>query len=105
MFVSYVYGGRASGKLIFQESNLDNYLSRGDEIMEVRGFALTPELCAKSVQLNVPAFTRGKTQLSEQDVTKTRRIATLRIHVERLINRTKSYRILKGTIPISHKST
>lgn len=36
-----------------------------------------------------------KHQLSEAEVTKTRRIASVRIHVEQAINKMKNYRILK----------
>lgn len=102
MYVSITYGGRASDKVILEQCNIDCYLRCGDEVMADRGFTLTPELFAKGISLNVPAFTRGKGQLTAEEVT-TRRIATLRIQVERLINRIKSYRILKGTFPISHR--
>jgi hypothetical protein len=35
--------------------------------------------------LNIPAFTKGKDQLDSADVEQTRKIATVRIHVERII--------------------
>ncbi len=52
------------------------------------------------VELNIPAFLKEK-QLSAEDVTKGRKIASVRIHVERAIGRIKKFQILKGTIPIS----
>ncbi|KAG0425205.1 hypothetical protein HPB47_027608 [Ixodes persulcatus] len=52
-----------------------------------RGFTLVSKLEAQGVKLNMPAFTKGKPQLTEQDGTSTRRIAAVRIHVERAINR------------------
>lgn len=47
----------------------------------------------------------GKSQLSELDVTRTRRIASLRIHVERAINRIKTYRIFKSALTITSRRT
>ena len=43
----------------------------------------------------------GKDQLDIFDETETRRIASVRIHVERAIARIKSFRILKTVLPIS----
>ena len=36
-------------------------------------------------KLHIPAFTKGKSQLSAMEVTETRTIANVRIHVERVI--------------------
>ena len=43
--------------------------------------------------------------LVQCEVIKTRRIASLRIHVERAIKQIKSYRILESAIPISMTNT
>ena len=43
----------------------------------------------------------GKEQLTVEEEAETRRIASVRIHVERAIERIKNYRILQGVIPIS----
>ncbi|XP_077497991.1 uncharacterized protein LOC144108696 [Amblyomma americanum] len=103
MFVSDVYGGRASDKYIVRTCGVKDYLLPGDEIMADRGFKLEPHLEAQGIRMNAPAFTRGKSQLSEKEVTKTRRIASLRIHVERAINRIKTYRIFKQALPIKSR--
>ena len=42
---------------------------------------------------------RGKQQLSLEEEVETRAIASVRIHVERAIERIKNYRILQGIIP------
>ncbi|CAN8017492.1 unnamed protein product, partial [Ixodes persulcatus] len=87
MFVSNVYGGRASDKTIVRNCGVEDHLLPGDEIMADRGFTLDTHLEIQGIGLNMPAFTRGKQQLTEEEVTKTRRIASVRIHVERAINR------------------
>lgn len=71
--------------------------------MADRGFSLDDELLVQGVRLNTPAFTKGKKQLTEKEVTTTRRIASVRIHVERAINRVKTYRIFKQALPITSK--
>ena len=47
----------------------------------------------------IPAFTKGKAQLDPIDVEKTRGIANVRIHVERVIGLLRrKYTILEGTL-------
>lgn len=56
---------------------------------------------AKGVRLLIPASTRGKTPLSGQEVSVSRHISRLRIHVERTIGRIKKYCIFRQTLPIN----
>ena len=49
----------------------------------------------------VSAFTKRGLPLSEEDTTNTRRIANVRVHVERVIRRLKNSRIVSQTVPIS----
>ena len=52
-------------------------------------------------RLHIPAFTKGKNQLSALEVQETRDIANVRIHVERVIgNVRQKYSILQSTLPI-----
>eukprot|EP00794_Sanderia_malayensis_P002557 gene2557-2953_t len=54
-------------------------------------------------ELAIPAFTRGKDQLDPIDVEKTRGIANVRIHVERVIGLLRrKYTILQSTLPIDY---
>jgi hypothetical protein len=100
MHISKSYGGRASDKFIVQDSGLLGRLVNGDEVMADRGFTIDDFLFPRKVKLNIPAFSHGK-QLSNEEVTRTRRVAQVRIHVERAIRRMKVFKILKETIPIS----
>ena len=54
-----------------------------------------------NIDLNIPPFLDGCSQLTPEKIEARRKIASLRIHVERVIGRMKSFNILKGTIPIS----
>ena len=99
MFLSKAYGGRASDKFICSDSGFYQYLDSEDQVMGDRGFDIETELGVRGITLNIPAFTRGK-KLTNFDCTMTRRIASVRIHVERVIGRMKNYRILKSVMPI-----
>ena len=57
--------------------------------------------------LEIPAFTKGMPQLSPVDVEKTRKLANLRIHIERVIGATRQrFSILSSILPIQYmKST
>ena len=101
MFVSRSYGGRASDKFIVNDCGFLDYIRPGDEIMADRGFTIEEELFQKRAKLNIPAFTKGQKQLMDNDVTDTRRIANVRIHVERAIRRLKVFKILGGTVPVA----
>ena len=67
--------------------------------MADRGFLIDEALAQVGVGLNIPPFMCGKTQLSAQDEDTTRKIARLRIHVERVIERIKNFRILSYVFP------
>lgn len=53
--------------------------------MADRGFVIQESVSLYQAQLAIPAFTRGKNQLDPLDVERTRGIANVRIHVERVI--------------------
>lgn len=47
------------------------------------------------------SFLKGKTQLDAEELVETRRVASLRIHVERAMERIKNYHIFDRTLPSS----
>ncbi len=68
--------------------------------MADKGFTIKDILKELDIELNIPPFLKdGK--MSTSNVQKCRKIASLRIHVERAIGRLKKYAICKQTIPIS----
>ena len=68
--------------------------------MADKGFDISYELFVRGCKLNIPPFVRGG-RLSKTDVTKTHKIASLRIHVERAIGCIKQYHILSSVIPLN----
>ena len=100
-FVSPCYGGRATDKFICKDSGFYDLLERDDEVMADRGFQIQEELMFKYCSLSVPPGARTKSQMTSTECKKTKDIANLRIHVERTINRIKTYRILKTPLPIT----
>ena len=101
MFISDAYAGRSSDKFITMDSGFLDYLRAGDEVMADRGFTIRDLLDERRVSLNIPAFTYKRNQLTNEEMTRTRRVANVRIHVERAIQRLKVFKILSQTIPIS----
>ena len=66
-----------------------------------RGFNIEESVRFYQAELAIPSFTRGKSQLHPLDVEKTRKIASVRIHVERVIGLVlRKLRIFEGIIPL-----
>ncbi|XP_072023080.1 uncharacterized protein [Amphiura filiformis] len=78
------------------------FLDHRDQILADRGFTLQEEFAtACGVSFLTPAFTKGKKQLSAEEIETSRQISSVRIHIERIIGLLKNrFSILKGTLPI-----
>ena len=99
-FVSEGWGGRTSDKYLTENCGFLEHLLAGDMVMADRGFTIAESVGLKQAKLVIPAFTKGKSQLDPVDVEKTRGIANVRIHVERVIGLLRrKYTILEGTLP------
>ncbi|CAH3144764.1 unnamed protein product [Porites lobata] len=96
-FLSKCWGGRVSDKELTLNSGFLDHLEYGDQVMADRGFLIKEELICRGASLVIPAFTKGKNQLKGTEVISSRKIANLRIHVERAIGRMKFYKILNST--------
>jgi len=101
-FISEAFGGRTSDINLTQECGIMENLVPGDIVLADRGFNVYELVAAKQAVLNIPDFTRGKKQLHPRQVENTRKIATVRIHVERVIGLVRNkFRIMGGVVPIS----
>ena len=101
-FISKAWSGRVSDKEITQKCGFLNLLEYGDEVLADRGFSVDDDLAVCGAKLLLPSYTKGKSQLSQKDVEQSRRLARVRIHVERVIGQMrKKYTILHNTLPVS----
>ena len=75
----------------------------GDLVMADRGFTIEENLSLYQAKLAIPAFTKGKSQADPVSVEKTRGIANVRIHVERVIGLLRQkYSVLQTLLPIGY---
>ncbi|XP_035252910.1 uncharacterized protein LOC118216022 [Anguilla anguilla] len=69
-FLSRVWGGRASDKVIIKNSGLIDLLEQGDHVMADRGFNFPEYFATKCIRLHVPsASTQARKQLTGLEVT------------------------------------
>ena len=102
-FVSEAWGGRTSDKYLTENCGILENLLPGDLVLADRGFTINDSVQLCNAQLNIPAFTRGKKQLDPVDVETTRKIASVRIHVERILGVLKQkYTIFQSTLPTDY---
>jgi len=94
-FISKGYGGRATDSFIVNDSGFLNMLQSGDEVMADKGFPqIKTELLQRECTLVMPPFAFNQ-QFTEQEVLQGHAIASVRIHVERAIQRIKIFKILQ----------
>jgi len=85
-----------------EHSGLLKNLLPGDVILADRGFTIQDSAGMYCAEVKIPAFARGKKQLSKMEVDTTRQLAHVRIHVERVIGVVRQkYIILQSTLPIN----
>ena len=102
-FISEGYGGRASDKFVTEDCGLLSKLLLGDIVLADRGFDIRDSVGVHCAEVKIPAFTRGKRQLSPLELESTRKIASTRIHVERVIGLVRNkYKILQSTLPVDY---
>lgn len=100
-FVSQLYTGSISDREIVVRSGLlSQAFDDGDSVMADKGFQIQ-DILPLGVTLNIPPFLGGDSQMSAEDVVQTQQIASLRIHVERAINKIKNFRIWQRVVPLS----
>ena len=99
--VSKVYPGSISDSKLTRCSGILDLLESGDSVMADRGFDIQDDLTLINVKLNIPPFLKDKDQFTEVEMIQTRRIASLRIHVERAMERLKNFHIFDRVLPPS----
>ena len=100
-FISEGWGGRTSDKHLAIHCGFLDMPEPGTAILADRGFLIADELAVRGVKLIMPAFTKGRSQLSKREVDKSRQCSKLRIHVERVIRKVRQFRMIRGPVPIT----
>ena len=72
-------GGRATDKFITMHSGLLNLLEHGDTVLADRAFDSGDDIALHGATLQIPSFTRGKKQVSMQEVECSQRISKVQI--------------------------
>ncbi|XP_041960285.1 uncharacterized protein LOC121718915 [Alosa sapidissima] len=100
-FISKGWGGRVSDEHVTDNCGILDKLLPGDLVLADRGFDTEDSVGLMCAEVKIPAFTKGRCQLDARDVESTRKIAHLRIHVERVIGTVRNkYTILSDKVPI-----
>nr|CAH7756831.1 unnamed protein product [Callosobruchus chinensis] len=100
-YISKAWGGATSNEQIVELDDFCDKVKPGDIVIVDRGFLVDDSLGIYRVKL-APTFTRGKHQLHPLEFENTHKIASVRIHVKRIISEIKNkFNILSATIPIS----
>lgn len=100
-YISNFYGGRASDKSIFEQSDLLDKLDPGDAIMVDKGF-LIEEICeVNRWKIIRPPFLKNKDQLSKEESDSNAKIASARVYIERSNQRIKNFKILGSKMPVN----
>ncbi|XP_063067225.1 uncharacterized protein LOC134458738 isoform X1 [Engraulis encrasicolus] len=101
-FISKGWGGRISDKHVTENCGILDRLLPRDVVLADRGFDISESVGLMCAEVKIPAFTRGHCQLEARDVESTRKLAHLRIHVERVIGVVRNkYTLLSAKLPIS----
>ena len=97
-FVSRAFGGRLSDKYITNNSGFLQLIRPEDLILADKGF---PTIKGMDNIVRPPRAKRNQKHFTEAQMEETKKIAKVRIHVERAIQRLKVYKILSHRIPIN----
>ncbi len=87
ILVSSLFSGCISDVHLTCRSGFLDMLEPGDHIMADRGFTISDEVTARGAQLKMPVFLQSRKQFTPSEVLCSRRIASVRIYVERVIGR------------------
>ncbi|KAI8437945.1 hypothetical protein MSG28_010611 [Choristoneura fumiferana] len=103
-FISKGYGGRISGKAIACKSGLIDIVPPNAVIMAGRGFkGIESLLSTKNAKLLCPPSVQSYSKVTKEEVIKTKVIASLRVHIKRVIRRVRQFDMLKPHALVNHK--
>lgn len=99
IFISKMYGGRASDSFIIRDCGILEKMEFSDAVMVDKGFLIDDDCKDFGVELIRPPFLKQQQYLKKSQAVENETIASSRVHVERAIQRIKLYNILKHKLP------
>lgn len=100
-FMSDLYSGSISDLEIVKKSGYLEHLNKGDLVMADKGFTIQDDLASVGARLVIPNFLTSRDQFSKVENEQNKKIASLRIHVERCMERLKNWHFFDRPIPIT----
>ena len=97
-YVSPAYGGSASDRQLIERSNVPAACDPGDSVMADKGFDVDDIFIPFNVSVNIPSFFKKQNRISSETVVKDSKIASKRVHIERIIGLGKTFKILKNPL-------
>lgn len=89
----------ASDKAIFEQSNLISCLKPNEDAIMVDRDFLIDDICSENkIKLIFPPFMRNRKQMTLQEVEQNLFIARARVHIERVNQRIKIFKILSNVL-------
>ena len=88
------FGGSASDRSLVMINDMTDKLDAHDAIMADKGFSVQDLYESRDIAVNIPTFVKKTNRLSNKAVIHDRKVASKRVHVERVIGLAKTYKIL-----------
>lgn len=103
IFISKGYGGRVSDMELFGDCGIMNILPENSMLMTDRGFkGIDTILRTKNIELVRPPSVPDNYKPTKQEVILTKRIASVRIHVERAVRRIWEFKLFTPHSTLHH---
>ena len=99
--MSYLFEGDISDVQIFEERGIMKQIEPNDILLVERGFTVQDLVNPLQAHIKIPAFLKVRNSLSAAEELSTQKIAKARVHVERLNQRLKQFRLIGRTIALS----
>ena len=97
---SCAFGGAFSDRQIVERSNLVERLDPKDSVMLDKGYDVIDLFLPRDIRYEMPTKFSKKNRMTGKQVVHDRRVSSKRVHVERVINVGKTYKIMKH--PLNH---
>lgn len=93
-YISDAFGGSTSDRQITERGTLRTLCEPGDSIMADKGFNVQDLFAPLDVKINIPTFLKKRNRFDPKSLANDRKIASKRVHIERIIGLAKTYKIL-----------